>query len=179
MANNLDTLKVKAFKSDRVPNPEPGGVLPWQKYHTVRNALVQTCRRHGPTGPMGVIKIVADAEDVMTLLARDFSVWKPGDPDPMYFILDDQFNHERYCYAELYGDDPLTENWLAAMTETLRQFEGWGLGVKNIPDSYLLIFSDRLLVTGQLAKCKTATDVVEEASRLLKRGPKPWWQFWK
>jgi len=53
----LDSLKVIPFTRDRVPNEYPGGDLPWQMYHGVRNALVQTCRRYGPTGPMGVVKI--------------------------------------------------------------------------------------------------------------------------
>lgn len=172
MAKWLDSLTVKAYTQDRVPNDYPGGNLPWQTYHTVRNALVQTCRRYGPTGPMGVIRIVQDLENPLMMLGEDLDFWKLGDPDPAYFILDDQLNHERYCYAELYGDDAFNAGWLLSITETLREFDGWGLGVKNIPDSYLLIFGNRLLVTGQLAKCKTAIDVVAKASLLLKRGDK-------
>src|SRR5262249_50885356 len=103
VAKGLDSLKVKAYTRDRVPNDYPGGDLPWQTYHTVRNALVRTCRRYGPTGPMGVLKIVPDVENPLRMLAEDPDFWERGDPDPMYFILDDQLNHERYCYAELYG----------------------------------------------------------------------------
>ena len=179
MANGLDSLKVKAFTQDHLPNDYPGGDLPWQTYHTVRNALVQTCRRYGPTGPMGVCKIVPDVEDLARMLVKDCDSWELGDPDPMYFILDDQMNHEQYCYAELYGEDPFNAGWLLSITETLRVFKGWGLGVGNIPDSYILIFGNRLLVKGRLAKCQTAVEVVEEARRLLKRGDKKWWQFWR
>jgi hypothetical protein len=113
------------------------------------------------------------------MLAEDPSFWEAGDPDPMYFILDDQPNHERYCYAELYGEDPFNAGWLLSITQTLREFDGWGLAVSNIPDSYALIFGNRLLVKGQLARCRTAAEVVEEARRLLKRGNKRWWQFWR
>ena len=88
-------------------------------------------------------------------------------------------NHERYCYAELYGDDPFGAGWLLSITETLREFDGWGLGVSNIPDSYVLIFGDRLLVKGRLAGCGSASEVVESARRLLRRGEKRWWQFWR
>ncbi len=179
MAKGLDALKVKAFTQDRVPNEYAGGDLPWQSYHVVRNALVQTCRRYGPTGPMGVIKIVPDVENHLMMLVEDLDFWERGDPDPMYYILDDQLNHERYCYAELYGDDPFNAGWLLSITETLRDFDGWGLGVSNIPDCYVLIFGNRLLVNGRLARCRTAAEVVEEVRRLLKRGENKWWQFWR
>jgi hypothetical protein len=170
MAKGLDSLKVKSFTRDRVPNEYPGGDLPWQAYHRVRNALVQTCRRYGPTGPMGVIKIVPQVEFPLRMLAEDRHFWEWGDPDPMYFILDDQLNHERYCYAELNGEDPFNAGWLLSITEALREFDGWGLSVNNIPDSYVLIFGNQLLVKGRLAKCRTAIEVVEEAGRLLKPG---------
>jgi hypothetical protein len=177
VTKELDSLKVKAFTQDHVPNDNPGGKLPWLAYHTVRNALVQTCRQYGPTGPMGVVKIVPDVENPVLMLVEDRDFWEQGDPDPMYFLLDDQLNHERYCYAELYGDDPFNFGWLLSVTKTLREFDGWGLGVSNIPDSYVIIFGKRLLVKGRLAKCQTATEVVEGARRLLKRGDKKWWRF--
>jgi hypothetical protein len=174
----LDSLKVRAFTRDRVPNEYPGGDLPWQMYHGVRNALVQTCRRFGPTGPMGVVTITADVDDPYRASANgDF--WERGDPNPAYYIIDDQYNHERYCYAELYGDDPFNAGWLLAITATLSEFDGWGLGINNIQSSYILIFGNRLLVKGHLAKCRTASEVVTEARRLLKRGDKKWWQFWR
>jgi hypothetical protein len=94
-------------------------------------------------------------------------------------VLDSQLNHERYLYAELYGDDPLNPGWLLAIVETLRRFDGWGLGVTNIPDSYLLIFGRRLMVKGRLSRCRTASEVVQTARTLLRRGRKRWWQFWR
>lgn len=177
---SLDSLKVKPYTRDHVPNDYPDGELPWQVYHSVRNALVQTCRKHGPTGPMGVVKIVPDVESPYMMLAEDRDFWERGDPDPLtYYILDDQLNHERYCYAELYGDNPFNADWLLSVANTLRDFDGWGLGISNIPDSYVLIFARRLMVQGRLARCKSAIEVVETAQRLLKRGPKRWWQFWR
>jgi hypothetical protein len=173
----LDALRVKPYTRARVPYP--GGDLPWQVYHGVRNALVRTCRRFGPTGPMGVVTISPDVDDPYRALMHDLSFWERGDSDPAYFVLDDQLNHERYCYAELYGDDPFHPGWLIAVAETLRGFAGWGLGVKNIPDSYVLIFGDRLLVSGRLAGCRSAAEVVAAARRLLRRGGRRWWQFWR
>jgi hypothetical protein len=117
---------------------------------------------------MGVVKIVEDVESPYMMLAEDIDFWESGDPDPWYYIIDDQYNHERYCYAELYGDDPFNGSWLLSVTATLRKFEGWGMGVTNIPDSYVLIFAKRLMVKGRLAKCKSAPDVVASARQLLK-----------
>ncbi len=175
----LDSLKVEAFTRGHVPNQYPGGMLPWQVYHAVRNCIVETCRKYGPTGPMGVIKIVADVENPILMLADDPSFWERGDPEPTYFVLDDQPNHERYCYAELHGSDPLSAGWLLSITAKLRQFEGWGLGVSNIPDSYLIIFGNKLMVKGRLARCKSAREVVETTRKLLQDGKKRWWHFWR
>jgi hypothetical protein len=176
----IDKLKVIPFTSERVANPYPGGELPWQVYHTVRNAIVRTCRRHGPTGPMGEVKIVEGVESPYARIVEDADFWQRGDSDPHYHIIDDQYNHERYIYAELYGDDPFTTEWLAAITATLREHRGWGLGIGNIPDSYILIFEKRLMVKGgKLSRCKTVTEVVAVAAQMLKHGKKEWWQFWK
>ena len=173
----LDPIKIVPFTRDRVPNDYPGGDLPWQMYHSVRNALVETCRKYSPTGPIGRVKIVQEVEDPHTMLAKDREFWERGDSDPWYYIIDDQYNHERYCYAELYGDDPFNAGWLVSLMATLCEFDGWGLGVNNIPDSYVLIFGKRLMVKGRLARCKSAQEVVATASKLLKRGDKRWWQF--
>lgn len=179
MAKSLDALKVRSFTSNRVPNDYPGGDLPWQTYHSVRNALVQTCRRFGSTGPLGVLTIVEGAKDLTKMLVKNSKLWEIGDQDPMYFLVDDQMNHERYCYLEVKSEAAVSKEWLAATTETLKRYEGWGLAVSNIPESYLLVFGNRLMVKGRLAKCRTAAEVVAESQRLLKRGEKKWWQFWK
>ena len=113
-------------------------------------------------------------------LVVDQDFWERGDPNPNYYIIPDQYNHERYCYAELYGDDPFNPGWLLSVTATLREHRGWGLGIGNIPNSYILIFGKRLMVKGrQLDCCKSASEVVEVVRRLLKAEDKRWWQFWK
>jgi hypothetical protein len=170
----LERLQVKRFTADRVPNRYPGGELPWQVYHAVRNAVVRASRRYGPTGPMGECP-VDEGREAPNLLA-----WPRGDPDPAYYVLDDQPGHERYVYVELYGVDPFNPGWLAGVAEALQEFPGWGLGVGNIPGGYVLIFGDRLLVKGRAFEgCQDAAGVVEAARRLFRRGVKRWWQFWR
>lgn len=175
---SLDSIKIVAFTQDRFANPCPSGHLSWQDYHSVRNALVTTCRKFGPTGPMGIIRIVDGIDSPYEAIVKDRTFWELGDDDPAYFIVDDQMNDERYCYAELYGENPFTADWLESIAATLRKHKGWGLGINNIPGSYLIIFGNRLMVKGRLEKCASATDVVTVASRLLRRGSRPWWQFW-
>ena len=175
MTDDLARLPVVPYTDDRVPNDYPGGDLPWQVFHAVRNALVVACRKHGPTGPMGVARIEPDVERGPNLYA-----WERGDPDEVYFIVDDQYNHERYFYAEVVTAEAFTDDWLRSVVTTLREFEGWGLAVKSVPGGYLLIFGDKLMVNGRLARCRTTTDVVTVAQRLTRRGwRRHWWQFWK
>jgi hypothetical protein len=177
----LDSLKVVPYTVKHIPNPYPGGVLPWQAYHTVRNDLVRVCRRHGTTGLMGELKVDEEFEDLNEyLMEHDLKVWEPGDEDPTYCIIDDQYNSERYCYAELYGDDTFNAGWLLDLTETLREHKGWGLGIQNIPNHYVLIFGTRLLVTGRrLRRCRSASEVVDTVRQLLSAGDKRWWEFWR
>jgi hypothetical protein len=180
MMGELDALKVVPFTQERIPNPYPGGELPWQIYHTVRNDIVQACRKHGPTGPMGVIKIDWDVDDAYRQGFLEPGFWESGDDDPMYYIIDDQYNHERYCYAELNGNAPFNAEWLLSVTAVLRKHKGWGLGVNHIPGGYVLIFGKRLMVKGrELSRCKSASEVVTVVSRLLRRHGKKWWQFWR
>ncbi len=167
--SDLDSLEVRYYTVNHIPNDYPEGDLPWQVYHTVRNALVRACRRHGPTGPLGEVKIVEGVADPYKQLAADPGFWEPGDPNPTYHIIPDQYNNERYCYAELHGDNPFNADWLLSVTATLREYEEWGLGVNHIPNNYVLIFGDRLLVTGEdLSRCNTAAEVVEAVRRLLR-----------
>jgi hypothetical protein len=129
---------------------------------------------------MGEVRIIGDVADPYLQVGKDRDFWERGDPDPTYYIIPDQYNHERYCYAELYGDDPFNPGWLLSVTAALREHKGWGLGIGNIPDSYLLIFGKRLMVKGwQLDRCQTASEVVVAVRRLLKGKGKRWWQFWK
>jgi hypothetical protein len=172
----LDSLKVVPYAGPRVPNPYPEGDLPWQVYHSVRNDLVRVCRERGPTGMMGELKIDYGFENLNEyIMEYDLQVWEPGDPDPTYQIIDDQYNNERYCYAYLCGNDPFNAGWLLDLTETLREHKGWGLGIESIPNHYVLIFGKRLLVTGRrLRRCRSASEVVDTVHQLLTDGDKRW-----
>src|SRR5688572_5346061 len=121
--NVLASLSIVPFTQERVANPFPEGDLPWQVYHGVRNALVETCRKHGPTGPMGLVRIVRDVENPMLMLVEDRNFWERGDADPIYFVLDGQLNDERYCYVELLTHEAFSAGWLQSVVRILRQFD--------------------------------------------------------
>jgi hypothetical protein len=168
----LDKLRVMRIAKDRFPNPYPAGKLPWQIYQGVRNAVVRTCRKHGPTGPVGEARIGTEGAVDDRPVPLDSGYWEPGDDDPNYYIIAEQYNHERYVYAELSGSDSFAPEWLTGVTGTLGQFPGWGLGVSSIPDGFLLIFGDRLMIKGTAFSRRTteAAQVVEIARRAHRKG---------
>ncbi len=171
LVTDITRLNVIRFTKERVPNPYPEGELPWQIYQGVRNAIVLACRKHGPTGPMGEVRIVEGVDDPYRQLFKQPGFWERGDPNPCYYVIPDQYNHERYLYAELYGDDPFHPAWIQDVVETLGQYPRWGLGINNIPDGYVLMFADRLMVKGPIfGRWPSAPQVIEIVRRQLRQG---------
>ena len=135
---------VEHYTAERVPNPNPRGETPYRSFERVRQALVAVCRKHGVTGP----------DD------------NPYDCD--VYVVDDQYNDELYQYVEVYNRKLLSPEWLQQMMLALRRFPGWGAGVKNIRFAYLLIFGDKLMVTGYpFAGCCEIETVAAAASANL------------
>lgn len=128
---------------------------------------------------MGTVEIRPDVDDPYRMAGEE-GFWEKGDPDPAYYILADQMNHERSCYAEIYGDDSFNPDWLRSVMATLRKLDGWELAISNIPHSYVLIFGNWLLVRGRkIVGCRSASEVVAAVCRLFDGRDKRWWQFWK
>jgi len=135
---------VEHYNADRVPNPNPRGATSSKTFERVRLALVTVCRSYGVTGP----------DDY----PRDCDVW----------VVDDQYNDELYQYIEVYNRQLLSIEWLQDMMAVLSRFPGWGAGVKNIRFAYLLIFADKLMVTGfPFAGCHDVGSVAAAASANL------------
>ena len=177
---DLSELKVEAFTAKRVRNEHPGGKMTWQTFHTVRNAVVRACRRFGPTGPRGEVETDLQVIDIDSHAVDNPDIWPPGDANPKYRVGEKAIDNDRFVQVTLHGADALTADWLAAIVAVMREHRGWAVEVANIPDSSLLIFGKRLLVKGrQLGRCNSPAEVVQVASRLLKQGPKQWWQFWR
>src|SRR6201999_4486400 len=109
-----------------------------------RNAVVRACRLHGSVGPFGVLpleKIDGSGEWI--------SLWERGDPKAAYFIDDDQRNGERYQYVECVDSEYFTEEWLLDLMAALQDLPGRGIGIRSVPHEYILVFADRIMVTGK------------------------------
>ncbi len=141
LADPLSGVRVVHFGDERIADPSAdGGDLPWQAYHSARNAVVRACRRHGRTGPMG--------ECPITKGARPAKRWPAGDDDPALYVVDDQLNHERYLYLETLDPSVIGPPLVADLIDTLAGLPGWGLGVNGIRDGYLLLSAEFVLVHG-------------------------------
>lgn len=135
---------VEHYTEGYVANPNPRGETPWKLFNKVRKALVEVCRKFGVTGP---------------------------DDDPVQcdlYVVDEQMDDDLYQYVEVYNRNLLTAEWLSEMMTTLRRFPDWGVGIRNIRFAYVLIFADRLMVTGHpLTKCDDLESVAAAAAANL------------
>ncbi len=77
-------VHIEHYTAERIPDRE-GNASFWD-FHAARNAVVRTCKRHGPTGPFGELPLdkVATADEWIPL-------WERGDPNAVLFV-DDQSN---------------------------------------------------------------------------------------
>ena len=152
-------LNVVRYTEEHVFNRSPTTVT-WQTYHTVRNAVVRACQEFGTTGPMGECPIV-DGDD-----APDESAdWPVGDNPCDFFVVDDQYNEdEMYVYMEIAQAARFTEAWLTRMLAVLHKFPGWAIAVAGVKFGYVLVFEDRLMVSGPaFANARDVDDVLRAA----------------
>ncbi len=159
------SLPIIPYTEERIPNPNPAGPLPWHEHQKVRNALVRVCRSHGPTGPLGILPI-GFFESMPNVRA-----WEAGDQDPVYFVIDDQYNDELYQYLEFCKPGAMTKEWLSDVVAMLHDHFGWGVCISSLSGNYAIIFADRLLVTGEkLGKCRSVSEILEAVYSLSTAG---------
>src|SRR5205085_9047389 len=125
--------------------------------------VVRTCQRHGPTGPLGGFPLKQQGAGTLD--------WEMGDEDPIYWVVDDQYNDERYLDMEFEDPPAFTPDWLEDITATLKRFSGWGSGVDSLRKGNLLIFWDRLLVSAPgFRSCRVAGSVIKAGRKLIRPG---------
>jgi hypothetical protein len=90
-----------------IPDDRPGaGDVPGEWFFQVRDRIVEVCQRHGPTGP----------ED------------EPWTADHLYYwVVNDQYNDERYQQVELEQAKGVTRAWVLDLMATLRDLPHWGV----------------------------------------------------
>jgi hypothetical protein len=155
-------VQIEHYTEERITDPDGNASL-WD-FHQARNAVVRACRLHGPTGPFGVLPLEKlDGSDEW------LSLWERGDPNAVYFVVDDQYNSERYQYVECTDPQYFTEQWILDLMAALCDVPGWGIGIDSIPGGYALLFADRIKVTGNCLKnasdLPSFIDSVHEALR--------------
>jgi Leucine-rich repeat (LRR) protein len=135
------------YEAARIPDDRPGaGSVEPDQFWEVREAINDVCRNHGSVG------------DDHVNLADEYDYW----------VVDDQYNDERYQYVEIIQPEAMTEAWLMDLMAALRQQPHWGVGINNIGEGYILVFGDHLMVTGPVFNgCTTIDDLVERAQRAL------------
>jgi hypothetical protein len=103
--------------------------------------------------------------------------WQAGDKDSVFFVLDDQWNNERYIYVEITKFEYFTEGFLEDLARSLVRFPGWGIGINGLRQGYslkgyILVFADRLMVTGRVFKnCFDLASIIAATERNLKPNP--------
>ena len=67
-----------------------------------------------------------------------------------------------YIYMEVEPAAPVSAEWLAGLVAVLRDHSGWGIGITNVREGYMLLFADRIMVTGPAFDgCRDAGAVLE------------------
>ena len=113
MAHDLP-VQVVFYDAMRIPDDRPGaGEVPRRIFDLVRDDIVAACRKHGLVGP------------------DDIKPYQNG--ECLYWVVDDQYNDERYQYVEVNGVDGFSTAWLNDMTAALGKHPHWGLGVPSVP----------------------------------------------
>jgi hypothetical protein len=158
-ANHM--LKIVHYDND-CGNPIEGGIG-WRLFHCVRNAVVRVCQTFGPTGPMGERPLGNDDD-----LASQ-GKWPLGDRDPVYWVRDDQYNAmDGYVYVDVNRKDGMSEEWLSAIAQCVATHKPWAVCISNLSTGYIIVFCDRILVTGEVfVDCRSVEDVVLCARDLL------------
>jgi hypothetical protein len=137
-------LRVVHYRGKRIADPCGSSELPWQEYHGARNRIVRACLAHGTTGPKLECPLTADVDDPYGMPG-----WPNGDNDAVYWVIDDQLNHERYIYVQITAPRGVTQAWLASIVDALQEMPFWGVGISNIRRGYVIVMSTLLLVTGK------------------------------
>lgn len=147
-AKTVET-QIVYYDAESLPDGKQGDrSISYDKFYDVRYDVVKACGEHGTTLPDGV-----NAAE-----------------DPVYFIVDNWYNDwERYQYLEVCKPPGLTRDWLDALMVVLRKHDGWRVGVGGLGDGYAVIFSDKIMVTGDaFRECDSLDQFMEIASRGLR-----------
>jgi hypothetical protein len=95
-AVNPESVVVVHFEGKRVPDDRPGKKATSRTFQVVRDEVVASCNRHGKVNALG------EAE---------------------FWVIDDQYNEERYQYLEVTKASAMSKKWLLDLMATLKKHE--------------------------------------------------------
>jgi hypothetical protein len=131
-------LSVTHFDDDFLPNPSPPG-MEYNEFVSIYRDMKATCERFGPATGGGSERVEG---------AKFYVLW------------DEKGLDHRYAYVEVLDPAVFTAEWVEAVAEVCSRHKGWGVGIDNLKDGYVLVFADRVMVKGlPFADCRTVTDV--------------------
>lgn len=136
-------IPVIHYTGDRIPDDRPGKPATAARWERVWEAICKTCARHGSTGPY---HSAADNAELT------------------YWVVEDQYNEDRYQYVEICKPGGMHADWLLDLMKTLGRFPFWGTGIVNLGGGYLMVFADRLMVTGPTFEGAASFDDVVRCS---------------
>lgn len=143
-------IPVIHYRAAHIPDDRPGaGSRAARRFWNVYTDVVDLCRKYGPVGP--------DDRDA----GYDYE-------DFVFWVVEDQYDEERYQYVEICRPEGMTEDWLLELAALLkRKWPRWGVGVR-IPLGYLMVFPDRLMVTGRtFRRCTTIPAVIASTRKAM------------
>jgi hypothetical protein len=137
-------LRIVHYADRRINDPQGAFPLSWHEFQSMRNLVLQICRRYGTIGPMELCPIQKGLSE-----PDIYRLWKHSEvAQPDFYVLDEQLNNERYIYIEVNGKAAFTSDFVIEISGALDGRPGWGIAVKNIQNGYLIIFGSIVLVAG-------------------------------
>ncbi len=142
-------IPIIQFTDGHIYNPNPGGEVTLDEFFDMRADLVEVCQQFGPTG------------------YEDLDLINRTGPKLKFWVVEDMSNDEElYQYVQVYDPQVFSEVWLRAVIALLHKHAGWGVGISNLDQAYLLVFGDRLLVKGEaFAGCHDVTTVAQAGAQ--------------
>jgi hypothetical protein len=162
LRRSRDDVPVEHYTTGRVDNDDPAGEPPWQLHYRVWNAMLAACKRHGRVGPFRRA-VIEERDDGPHR-------WIRGSEESCDFYANpDRMNIERYVYVDVLTLAAITAEWLLDLLRAMRRFPGWGVGVEAWPRAYVLVFGDRLMVTGKAFRgCRSIAGVARRGRAALR-----------
>ena len=151
-------LRIVHYTDKHIVDPRGKSELPEREYQTARNEILEVYRRFGTIGPMDSWPVAGGLSE-----REIWALWKASpENNPDFYVLDDQLNYERYIYIEIGNRNALSEGWMSCISSKLKELDGWGVGITNIRNGYLILLNSAVLVNGPVfAECKDLNCVVD------------------